>query len=640
MGLGEYQMSENTIKTQIKQTKQPLINFLRLSKGFYSRCLALLHRKAPKIDNGPSFCTVPWKHLYVCNSGTVKICCATKELHDDNGEPLNIHKHSMDQIWNSNHLRRVRRDMVMGKPVKECAHFCGKAEKTGDSRRMFENESWDSGHLNIDGVTIDNLKEEAKKNDYVVNHRPFDLVLEVSNLCNLACRMCAPRYSSKIEKDPVHNKWFNKNYPISNWVHDTAVIGPQPFMNTTYEGFHISKDKLHSAAKYNWTDGKGKITIKNIEQKIISLLIRFSPGMPDSHIVKIYINGVMHYSGCPINDGLSQLCEIENPKLVGDLIISIESPVFITNEINKSVGVGIDHMEIKRLKETSQVHELVPIGSVTNKHWIEDNELVYKELLANPKKMKRILFIGGEPFIIKGIPSIIDYLIENGNPKDLVISFSTNATIYNQKILDKAKDFKRMSVQVSMDGFGDVYEYIRYPAKWLNVKDKLLRISKKENIFTQVSITYQAYNALDLVELLHFVDQHDLHFVINSINSPDYLSVAVLPPKARQVAAQRLREYVEKDCRVHYKRRIKSFIFQLEAMGDEWDIGLVNKFMLFTNDMDNSRNQSFLRTHKELLRYIEETGFIWTKETLHFEKATLPPITMQKSIDQTEMNIN
>jgi len=540
MGLGEYQMSENTMKTQIKQTKQPLINFLRLSKGFYSRCLALLHRKAPKIDNGPSFCTVPWKHLYVCNSGTVKICCATKELHDDNGEPLNIHKHSMDQIWNSNHLRRVRRDMVMGKPVKECAHFCGKAEKTGDSRRMFENESWDSGHLNIDGVTIDNLKEEAKKNDYVVNHRPFDLVLEVSNLCNLACRMCAPRYSSKIEKDPVHNKWFNN----------------------------------------------------------------------------------------------------KNPKLVGDLIIPIESPVFTTNEINKPVGVGIDHMEIKRLKETSQVHELVPIGSVTNKHWIEDNELVYKELLANPKKMKRILFIGGEPFIIKGIPSIIDYLIENGNPKDLVVSFSTNATIYNQKILDKAQDFKRMSVQVSMDGFGDVYEYIRYPAKWLNVKDKLLRISKKENIFTQVSITYQAYNALDLVELLHFVDQHDLHFVINSLNAPDYLSVAVLPPKARQVAAQRLREYVEKDCRVHYKRRIKSFIFQLEAMGNEWDIGLVRKFMLFTNDMDNSRNQSFLRTHKELLRYIEETGFIWSKETLHFEKATLPPITMQKSIDQTEMNIN
>jgi len=33
-------------------------------------------------------------------------------------------------------------------------------------------------------------------------------------------------------------------------------------------------------------------------------------------------------------------------------------------------------------------------------------------------------------------------------------------------------------------------------------------------------------------------------------------------------------------------------------------------------------------------------GYIWTKETLHFEKATLPPISMQKSIAQTEIHIN
>jgi len=637
----------------IMQIKQTLINCLRLSKVYYSRCLALLHREAAnsehqeaaksELDNGPSFCVIPWKHLHLCDSGAVKICCATEDLCDDNGERLNIYKHSIDQIWNSNHLRRVRREMVLGQPVKECAHFCASIEKDGGySRRFTENARWEDGGIALDGVTIDNLKEEAKKNNYVVNHKPFDLDLEVTNLCNLACRMCNSDRSSKIEIDPVHNQWAGKVLLISRWAHDTAVIGPQPFMNIDYEGFYKGKGKGKSpgTVEYSLTDGKGKLTIKDAGQKIISLLIRFSPVMPDGHTVKIYINGVMYYSGCPINDGLSQLCEIENPTSVGDLIVSIESPVFTTNEINNPVGVGIEHMEIKRQKGPGQFNELVSSRLTTKKHWLKDNEYVYKEMLANPKKIRHIQFVGGEPLINKEVVNIFNHLIENGETEKLLISFTTNATIYIENIFDKAKYFKKMVVAISLDGFGDVFEYIRYPAKWSNVRDNLIRISKTENIYTMASITYQAYNALDFVQLLDFCDEYDIPFLINKIRSPDYLSIAVLPPKARQVAAQRLREYVENDCRNRHKREIKSFIFQLEAMGGEWDIELVRKFMLFTNDLDKGRNQSFSNTHKELLKYIEEMGYIWTKETLHFEKFTLPPISMQKSIVQTEIHIN
>jgi len=628
--------------TMVMRIKQTFINCLRLSKVYYSRCLALLHREAANSENddGPSFCAIPWKHLHFGDTGVVRICCATPELRDDNGESLNIYKHSIDQIWNSKHLRRVRREMVLGQPVKEC-RFCQNVEKNGGrSRRLSENTSWRNGRVTLEGVSIDNLKEEAKKNDYVVNHKPFDLDLEVTNLCNLACRMCSPNRSSKIENDPVHNKWSDKAHHISKWAHDTAVIGPHTLMNIAYDGFYKSKGELDSATKNKWTNGKGKLTIKDVGQKIISLLIRFSPIMPDDHTVKIYINDVIYYSGCPKNDGLSQLCTIENPTLLNDLTVLIESPVFTNNEINKPVGVGIEHIEIKRQKEPGQVNELVSSRLTTKKHWLKDNEFVYKEMLANPKNIRHIQFVGGEPLINKEVLNIFDYLIENGSPKDLIISFTTNATIFNQKIFDKAKDFKHMVVAISLDGAGDVYEYIRYPSKWQNVRDNLIRISKIENIYTMASITYQAYNALDMVELLHFCDQHDLHFSLIKVTYPDYLSFAVLPPKARQVAAQRLREYVENECRDRHKRQIESYISLLEAMADEWDTELVRKFMLFTNDLDNGRNQSFSNTHKELLKYIEETGYIWTKETLHFEKATLPPISMQKDNNQTEIHIN
>jgi hypothetical protein len=43
----------------------------------------------------------------------------------------------------------------------------------------------------------------------------------------------------------------------------------------------------------------------------------------------------------------------------------------------------------------------------------------------------------------------------------------------------------------------------------------------------------------------------------------------------------------------------------------------MRSFMLFTNDLDITRGQSFHDTHRELLQLIVDTGFTWTNETLH-----------------------
>ena len=46
-------------------------------------------------------------------------------------------------------------------------------------------------------------------------------------------------------------------------------------------------------------------------------------------------------------------------------------------------------------------------------------------------------------------------------------------------------------------------------------------------------------------------------------------------------------------------------------------------FMLFTNDLDITRGQSFRETHGELLELITDAGFMWTNETLHARR--VPP---------------
>jgi MoaA/NifB/PqqE/SkfB family radical SAM enzyme len=60
--------------------------------------------------------------------------------------------------------------------------------------------------------------EAARQSNWKLADRPIFLQLNMGNLCNLACRMCSSQYSSKIENDPVHNKWMPAAYPdVARW---------------------------------------------------------------------------------------------------------------------------------------------------------------------------------------------------------------------------------------------------------------------------------------------------------------------------------------------------------------------------------------------------------------------------------------
>ena len=86
--------------------------------------------------------------------------------------------------------------------------------------------------------------------------------------------------------------------------------------------------------------------------------------------------------------------------------------------------------------------------------------------------------------------------------------------------------------------------------------------------------------------------------------------------KARRLAADRLLAYAAR-CRPEQREEIRGLASGLLAAGDSFDTALLREFMLFTNDLDVTRGQSFRSTHGELLELITQTGFRWTDETLH-----------------------
>jgi len=144
-------------------------------------------KNQPVIDND-SFCYIPWTHQMVPGNGAVNLCCHS-------GKSVGSFR-TIEQDWNNEVIRKIRADMVAGRPIAAC-RGCVAHEKFGNySPRMRYNTRWPKS------ITDERVLKSIE-NDFHVEEYPVSLDIRFGNLCNLVCKMCEPKNSSQIGKDFV-----------------------------------------------------------------------------------------------------------------------------------------------------------------------------------------------------------------------------------------------------------------------------------------------------------------------------------------------------------------------------------------------------------------------------------------------------
>lgn len=249
--------------------------------------------------------------------------------------------------------------------------------------------------------------------------------------------------------------------------------------------------------------------------------------------------------------------------------------------------------------------------------WLKDARAIRSALLAEPGRIRNLQFAGGEPLLIKEIADVLQHLVDVGVSHQVLVTAVTNASTTQARMLSLADQFQRLELVVSIDGFEDQYEYIRYPARWDALVRNIAQLRSIPNTSMSAHVTVQNYNVLRIVDLFRYLDEIDLSFGALPLVYPPFLSPRVMPPRARQVAAERIRAYAESECKPESRDSVLGILAELEPDSEEFSTELVRDFMLFTNDLDVSRSQDFRKTHRELLEFILETGFAWTEETRH-----------------------
>lgn len=139
-----------------------------------------------------TICMLPWISLEASPQGTAKPCCLfDDEIVDETGKKYFLANNSLQEIYKSNFMKKLRQDFLEGKKPKGCFRCWNEEDVGRTSKRQF---------------TQIRLKELKNKVDYY-NLEPdqlWFLDLKLGNICNLKCRICGSWSSSKWAEEEIN----------------------------------------------------------------------------------------------------------------------------------------------------------------------------------------------------------------------------------------------------------------------------------------------------------------------------------------------------------------------------------------------------------------------------------------------------
>jgi len=293
----------------------------------------------------------------------------------------------------------------------------------------------------------------------------------------------------------------------------------------------------------------------------------------------------------------------------------------LSNNCNLKCRMCSPHSSYPLLNEFKELglHYSPDQAEKANRGWNFDENLgrIAAEVVPYLTEM---LTTGGEPFLSQQHYKILEMCVASGRSHEVVLRYHSNLTILPERLLKIWRLFRKVEIHVSLEGVGEVNEYVRYPAKWSQIQTNLriLQSLRSEiKMHVEIHTCLQAISWLRLGELLHWVAKTSIELeglfpripYPIWIDQPSEMTLLALPPKFREMGAKRILQELDWIEPMFEDRRSPDFEFGsaksfraaisrlLAAPFDE------NDFRLFwerTKGVDRFRGQSLAAVIPEL----------------------------------------
>lgn len=348
------------------------------------------------------------------------------------------------------------------------------------------------------------------------------------------------------------------------------------------------------------------------DQGVESLRQRHIKGQIPEARIKLYPNALDK-----LNDDFTMPFEIPTMEIKLNNLCNLKCRM--CNPMDSTSWNDWKEVEEFYVKEDNFLVDKVIKLNLTNKPYLdsfEDTDNWWKSFEKLLPYFRRVEFAGGEPLMDPQHYKILNMLKPYGN--NIEIKYATNGTTIGIKggrnIHDYWPHFKSVAVNVSVDGLGPVYDYIRGNSDYDEVVTNIKVMQQIPNVRRIVgAVAVQVSNVLILDKMIEeFLDNLGIFFYTNMVRYPNVLSPQVLPQELKELAISRLEaikprlkdfkllkgEPVLLDVTMGQVQGVINFL-RANDMNHLW-----NDCVEFNRRLDNTRNQSFIDVNPEFKPYV------------------------------------
>ena len=214
------------------------------------------------------------------------------------------------------------------------------------------------------------------------------------------------------------------------------------------------------------------------------------------------------------------------------------------------------------------------------------NEQFLQDIHSFVDSVIHVDIYGGEPFL-SGLDQHKDFLRALlPRAKEITIHYTTNCTIFpDEEFWQLWRQFKKIDMQLSIDGIGTVFEFNRWPAVWNDCYKniKLFQQKQKEltNIQLSISTVISIFTVRYIPELLEWCRTEQLPYpYLGFISKPEYYDITVLPNRVKLDVKEKLSQH-------------KDLKFIVDRMMSNDNSHLLDTTEKYIKTLDQYRNQQF-----------------------------------------------
>jgi len=259
---------------------------------------------------------------------------------------------------------------------------------------------------------------------------------------------------------------------------------------------------------------------------------------------------------------------------------------------------------------------------ISHSYGWHDSDSFWQQIESNSGNIQHVYMAGGEPLLIERHYEFLERCIENGAAKNMLIEYNTNMTSISSRALNLWKQFKTIQIGASIDGYGSVLEYQRYPASWQKVWHNIQVIdSSSENINAWFAYTVTAYNVLHMPDFMRWkLEQSGLSKFNNTrrrpivthhvAHNPQQTNIRVLPAELKVLVKEKFEDFnqwvIENDYPQHVidsaimiKNSVLGYMHAQDYHSAHW-----HGFVSYTKRLDEIRGQNIIDVVPELRGYL------------------------------------